>query len=155
MKRILCLALAVLALLSLASCAAGGESVEVWRAVSPYYLEGGSAVRSETVRVDAGLSAIDAAVEAFNTGTDRPELRRALPEGVDVLGWTLDGGALTLAVSPGYASLAGRARTVADCCITLTFCAIEGVESVSVHALGAALSSSMTPDGFVLEPQAA
>ena len=105
--------------------------------------------------VDASLSELDAAVAAFNAEAGDTELLRALPEGVDVLGWTLDGGALTLAVSPGYASLAGRARTVADCCITLTFCAIEGVESVSVHALGAALSSSMTPDGFVLEPQAA
>ena len=94
-RRIITLALAA-AFLALAACGLAGRKVTVWRAVSQYYLESGSAVQSEPVSVDAGLSDIDAAVTAFNTDTTDAELVRALPDGVSITGWELDGTELCL-----------------------------------------------------------
>lgn len=148
-RRIITLALAA-AFLTLAACGLAGRKVTVWRAVSQYYLESGSAVQSEPVSVDAGLSDIDAAVTAFNTDTTDAELVRALPDGVSITGWELDGTELCLSVSPEYASVTGYWRTVADCCMVLTFCAIDGVESVSVYSEGVMLTAAMTTDDIVL-----
>ena len=149
LKRAMAL-LPALALLALAACGLLGREVEVYRAVQPYYLQGGSAVEAEPVSVDPALGEIDAALEAFNSGTTDAELLRALPEGVDALGWELSGGELRLEVSPEYAAVTGYWRTAGDCCITLTFCAIEGVERVSVWAAGTQLSAAMSPGDFVL-----
>ena len=103
-KRFACLALAS-ALLALGACSAAGAEVTVWRAVPSYYLESGAAIESETVRADAGLSEIDAAVAAFNSDTNDAELERPLPDGVDITGWELDGTELKLSVSAEYASV--------------------------------------------------
>ena len=55
-----------------------------------------------------------------------------------------------LFLSPEYASVTGYWRTVADCCMVLTFCAIDGVESVSVYSAGVMLTAAMTTDDIVL-----
>ena len=149
-KRFVCLVLALL-LAALPACALGGTGVTVWRAVSPYYLEDGAAVESEVISVDSSLSVIDAAVAAFNSDTEGVELLRAMPQGIDILGWEISDGVLDLETSPEYATLTGYWRTVADCCVALTFCAIDGVESVSLYSQGTALSLYMTPGEFLLE----
>ena len=148
-KRVTALVCAALMAL-LAACGPGSREAEVYRAVQPWLLSDGAAVRTERVSVDASLSELDAAVAAFNAEAGDTELLRALPEGVDVLGYTLEDGELRLEVSPEYAAVTGRWRTVGDCCMTLTFCAVEGVESVSVHAGGTQLSAAMAPEDFVL-----
>ena len=150
MKRLVLAALAALLLSALAACGMAVKEVAVWRAMPSFYLTTGSAVRSETVRVDSSLSELDAAAEAFGRDTDDPELERALPDGVELLGWELAGGELRLSVSPEYAALTGWERTVADCCAVLTFCAVDGVDSVSVYSEGTLLSAAMEPEDFLL-----
>ena len=149
MKRIFALAL-TLVLLTLAACGGSGGEITVWRAVSPYYLDSGSAIETENVSVDISLSVIDAAVGAFNSEVTEPELIRALPDGVEITGWELDGTELRLSVSAEYVSLTGYWRTIADACMTLTFCAIDGVERVSVYSGDTMLTAPMAPDDIVL-----
>ena len=148
-KRFACLALAS-ALLALGACSAAGAEVTVWRAVPSYYLESGAAIESETVRADAGPSEIDAAVAAFNSDTNDAELERPLPDGVDITGWELDGTELKLSVSAEYASVTGYRRSIADACMVLTFCAIEGVERVSIYSEGTMLTAAMSAADIVL-----
>ena len=150
MKKLVAIAAAMTLLLSLTACSISGKSVTVWRAVSPYYLESGSAVQSEPVSVNASLSEIEAAVEAFNSDTTDAELIRALPEGVNITGWELNGTVLRLNVSAEYASVTGYWRSIGDACMALTFCAIDGVESVSVYSGDTMLTASMTPEDIVL-----
>ena len=66
MKKAFVLLLA-LALAALGGCASRTLEVEVYRAVLPYYLSDGPAVRAETVHVDASLGDNDALAEAFNS----------------------------------------------------------------------------------------
>lgn len=134
MKK-MCVLFAALCLAVLTGCAmAGTEDVVVYRAVSPYYLTDGIAVEPEKVAVDSSLGEIDAAVAAFNSDTDEPELQRPMPNGVDITGWELAGSELRIYVSPQYAALTGHNRTISDACIVLTFCAIDGIDSVSIYS---------------------
>ena len=149
MKKALIFPLAALALM-LGGCGMDMQEVTVWRAVADFALGGGSAVAAEVVRVDGALGAIDAAAEALNTSPGDAELSNPLPEDAAVLGWELAGSELRCSVASGYAALTGRERTTADCCITLTFCAVEGVESVSIYSGGVMLSAAMEPEDFIL-----
>ena len=64
--------------------------------------------------------------------------RRAspVPDGVRLLDWELEEGCLHLDLSEQYGSLTGVDLTVADACLTLTLCQVEGVESVYVTVEG-------------------
>lgn len=152
-KRIIIAALLAAMLLTLAACG-GTTRVDVWRPLSEYYLSGGAAVEVESVKVDGSLGEIDATVAAFNTSPGDNRFTRALPDGVDVLGWTLEGGELRLDVSAEYASLSGWRRSIADCCAILTFCAIEGVDTVSIYSGDTMLSDARGLDSLVLEDSA-
>lgn len=152
-KCIIIAALLAVALCALAACG-GITRVEVWRPVSEYYLSGGAAVETESVKVDGSLGEIDAAVAAFNTSPNDNRYTRALPDGIDVLGWALEDGELRLDVSAEYASLSGWRRSIADCCAVLTFCAIEGVDSVSIYSGDTMLSDARGPSSIVLEDSA-
>ena len=147
LKRILAL-LPALALLALAACGLLGREVEVYRAVQPYYLQGGSAVEAEPVSVDPALGEIDAALEAFNSPCIDSELAHPFPDGVEIIGWELANASLRLYVPAEYAALTGAERTVADCCAVLTFTAIEGVESVSIWSGDVMLSAPMRAGDF-------
>ena len=149
MKKAVILLLA-LALAALGGCASRTLEVEVYRAVLPYYLSDGPAVRAETVHVDASLGDIDAVAEAFNSAPADPELANPLPDGVRIEGWELADGELRLSVSAGYASLSGYRRSAADCCLALSFCAVEGVERVSVSSCEALLTAAMSPEDICL-----
>ena len=153
MKKLLALLLALVMVFALAACG-GTTRVEVWRPLAEYYLSGGAAVEVESVKVDGSLGVIDAAVAAFNTSPGDNRFTRALPGGVDVLGWTLEGGELRLDVSAEYASLSGWRRSIADSCAVLTFCAIEGVDSVSIYSGDTMLSDARGPASIVLEDSA-
>ena len=143
--------LAAVCLALLAGCAmAGTEDVVVYRAVSPYYLTDGPAIEPEEVAVDTWLGAIEPAVVAFSSDSDEPDLQCALPDGVEITGWELDGSELRIYVSPQYAALTGHNRTVADACIVLTFCAIDGIESVSIYSGDTLLTARLGVDDLLL-----
>lgn len=137
----LCLALALLAL---ASCGQGQLRVEVWRraADSSDALSGG-VIRPETRTVQLQAGSINGAVSAFNAEPEDPALLRAAPGEAKIVGWRLEDGQLRLEVSPEWAELEGFERSLADSCAVLTFCALEGVESVTIYSLGQRLSGPL------------
>ena len=53
-----------------------------------------------------------------------------------LLNWDLEEGCLHVDLSEQYGSLTGIDLTVADACLTLTLCQVEGVESVYVTVEG-------------------
>lgn len=144
----LCLALA---LLTLASCGQAALTVEVWRrtADAEHSVSEGL-IQSERRSVQAQAGSINGAVSAFNAEPEDPGLARAAPGDAKILAWRLEGTELRLEVSPGWAELTGFDRTLADCCAVLTFCALEGVDSVSIYSLGQRLAGPMDESDIVL-----
>ena len=151
MRRLTVLTLLLAALLSLAACGAEVQEAEVWRVVREAYLDGGgSALEAETVDVPAGLGEIAALIAGFNAAGESPSLRRALPEGALIENWTLASGELRLYVQEGFSDLTGYERARAEACAALTFCAVEGVESVSLYSGDTQLTTGLTPEKILL-----
>ena len=80
---------------------------------------------------------VPALVRALLDGPETPGLSSPFPEGVRLLDWALEEeGVLHLDLSEQYGGLTGVDLTVADACLTLTLCQVEGVESVYVTVEG-------------------
>ena len=79
---------------------------------------------------------IPALMNLLLAGPEDPGLTSPFPAGVRLLSWHLDEGQLHLDLSEQYSGLSGVNLTVADYCIALTMCRLEGVESVYVTADG-------------------
>ena len=94
------------------------------------------AVECETWTPEAGEQIIPGLLEALLAGPTDPELASPFPDGTRLLGWTLEEGCLRLDLSEQYGDLTGIDLTVADCCLSLTLCQAEGVESVYVTVEG-------------------
>lgn len=129
--------LAALALL-LALCACGGErevtELQVYFPAAP--VEEGlyrQAVGSENYYGEAGVDGLMAALLA---GPQGDGAGRLFEDDVWLLGWTLAEGTLQVDMSSAYGDLTGVDLTLADCCITLTLCQLEGVDRVHITAGG-------------------
>ena len=150
-RRIIAALCLALALVTLASCGQAALTVEVWRrtADAEHSVSEGL-IQSERRSVQAQAGSINGAVSAFNAEPEDPGLARAAPGDAKILAWRLEGTELRLEVSPEWAELIGFDRTLADCCAVLTFCALEGVDSVSIYSLGQRLAGPMDESDIVL-----
>lgn len=94
------------------------------------------AVGYETWEPEAGSQPIPGLLAVLLAGPEDPELASPFPDGTRLLGWTLEEGCLKLDLSEQYGDLTGIDLTVADSCLALTLCQVEGVESVYVTVEG-------------------
>lgn len=150
-RRIFAAFCLTLLLLALVSCGQATVKVEVWRRT----LDSGRAVsdgliQAERRTVPVQMGSISGAVSAFNAEPEDPGLRRAAAGNAEILGWQLEGSELRLEVSPEWAELEGFDRTLADCCAALTFCALDGVDSISIYSLGQRLAGPLDEGDIVL-----
>lgn len=147
-KRILSLLCALLLLLT--GCVRGGEeesgAYEVYFAAplpdsgtdSPVQ---GPAVQWETRRLPQDADVLSALVECLLSGPVSDGLRSPFPDGVyQVSAPTLTDGVCEVNLSERYGGLSGVDLTIADYCIALTLCQVEGVEAVSILVEGEPIS---------------
>ena len=150
-RRIIAALCLALALLTLSSCGHAALTVEVWRRTSDAeHSVSEGLIQSERRSVQAQAGSINGAVSAFNAEPEDPGLARAAPGDAKILAWRLEGTELRLEASPEWAELTGFDRTLADCCAVLTFCALDGVDSVSIYSLGQRLAGPMDESYIVL-----
>ncbi|HIY22598.1 MAG TPA: GerMN domain-containing protein [Candidatus Flavonifractor merdigallinarum] len=84
-----------------------------------------------------------AAVQALLDGPSGEGLSNPFPQGVEVRGLVVEDGILHLDLSEQYDGLSGVSLTLANACLTLTLCQLEGVEGLAITVEG--LSSENTP----------
>ena len=145
-KRILSL---LCALLLLAGCAPAGEEgteYEVYFA-APLPDSGaddpvqGPAVQWETRRLPQDADVLSGLVECLLSGPVSEDLRSPFPDGVyQRSAPTLTDGVCEVDLSERYGGLSGVDLTIADYCIALTLCQVEGVEAVSILVEGEPIS---------------
>ena len=138
MNRIRIAALAGLLLLA-AGCSAPPEEAEdgyqvYYSALEDRYAQ--QALASEPYGSAPPKEPIPDLVAALLDGPDSPDLTSPFPDGVRLLGWELEDGVLHLDLSEQYGGLSGVNLTVADACLTLTLCQVEGVDAVYVTVEG-------------------
>lgn len=106
-----------------------------------YYAAGktgcGAAAVDYEYRIPApDTNLLSALAEILLSGPESELLASPFPEGVSVQRVTLSEGVLYLDFSEQYGALSGIDLTVANCCLALTFCQVEGVDAVRVTVEG-------------------
>ena len=119
-----------------------GSAYEVYFAAPLPDGEGGAPVQGpavlwETRRLPQGADVLEGLVECLLSGPVSDGLRSPFPDGVyQVSAPTLDNGVCEVDLSEHYGGLSGADLTVADYCIALTLCQVEGVEAVFILVEG-------------------
>ena len=151
MKKCALLLLA-LALLCASGCGQGVGEYPVYRVVDSAYRDSGELLRAETliVSTEDGPELIDALIAALNSPPGDAVLSNPLPEGAEILSYSLEGGLLTVEAGEAYAELEGLEKTLCDCCIALTLCFVEGVDAVAVDSLGRTVTGALSADDIML-----
>lgn len=137
MKRAAILTLAVCLLLPGCSTGQTGEegTYQVYySALSDPKAE--SALAWEPYALPARVEPVPGLVRAMLDEPETTGLTSPFPSGVRLLSWELEEGRLHLDLSEQYGGLTGVDLSVADACLTLTLCQLEGVESVYVTVEG-------------------
>lgn len=157
-KQILALTLTGL-LLGLSGCAgtAGERTAEDYKVYFSALEDQNAAmaVGYETWEQPEGTQPVTGLLQALFQGPATQNLTSPFPDGVRLLSWELlDEGCLHLDLSEQYGGLTGVDLTVADACLTLTLCQVEGVESVYVTVEGDEIpyrpTQQLTPSDLLL-----
>ena len=136
----LLLALAGLLLLSACALMEDGEETPPQGAYKVYYAVTGEQSRVRAVdweyRVPSGEDVAAELAELVLTQPEDPGLTSPAPAGTRLLSCQREEGQLRLDFSEQYGGLSGVELTVANSCLTLTLCQLEGVEEVSITVEG-------------------
>ena len=140
MKKLLTLALTGL-LLGLCSCTGSSDSARDGGEYRVYYSALGDqfasmAVGYETRELSKDVHPVPGLLRELFQDPDTQDLESPFPDGVRLLSWGVEDGCLHLDLSEQYGGLTGIDLTIADACLALTFCQVEGVESVYVTVEG-------------------
>lgn len=106
-----------------------GEQYEVYYLADHADVQS-AALGSQTIRIPEGDEPVDALLAALLTEPAAENLRRSIPEGVLLRGWTLENGVLTVDFSTRYGALSGIELTLADYSVTMTLSQVSEVLSV-------------------------
>lgn len=124
-------------------------TVSVYRlAASP---EGGSLILAETFPAsDARTRELSGLLGLLAAPAGNEDLACALPDDVTIEDCRLEGGVVSLTLSPTYLSLSDMRRTAAAFCAVLTLCQLDGVEAVAIISGGQTVFPYLTPEDAVL-----
>lgn len=156
-RKLLALGLALLLLC--AACVPGtgregpGEGeAEVWF-LSETNGEKGSALASEFRALPQGEE-MEGLLELLFAGPEDMDLRSPFPRGTAAKSWRLEGDLALVDLTEAYGGLSGTDLTLADGCIVLTLCQMEGVERVYLTVEGSPRpfrDQVLSPGDFLLE----
>ena len=112
----------------------------------------GSLLVPERFYPPEGVDRVQFALGAVLAEAASPELVSAFPEEFAIQSYSVAGGEVFIYFGRAYLELVGVDRTAANCCLTLTLCALEGVDSVSIYVDGMeeAAALGLTPEDLVL-----
>ncbi len=147
-KRFTAAALAALCL-CLAACA-GGRSVAdegglaVWYRHRTISSSDGSAVGRLYFKAENERDLLHEALTLLTEDPDSDEFVSAFPSGVRISSYNLEGGVLDVHLTAGYAEMGVADRNIARCCLVLTLCALDEVDSVNIYQESVPLEKGLT-----------
>ncbi len=130
----------------------GGVDIYVYYAVRMDGQQASSkTVDSEKHTFSAGDDILGRVIGACLSEPESQKLRRVFPDATALLDYNLQDGLLTVNLSKEYGELFGPQLTIAESCLTLSLCQIQGVESVVVICNGEKNPNSEREDAFSSE----
>ena len=89
---------------------------------------------------------VETALSLFSSASQNRTLLCALPEGVEILSWTVTEGIVTVELSDAFALLEGMEQTVPAFALVLTLCELENVDAVTILSDGETLFRKLSAD---------
>lgn len=129
---------------------AGRVSLTVYYAASGELEESGSAVAPLSVPVNENADVLHAALRLLSTDPGVENYSAALPEGLEILSYSLTGTVITVDLSSGYNQMTPVSKTIAKACIVLTLCALDEVDGVSIYVEGIPEELNLDADSVML-----
>lgn len=96
----------------------------------------------------SGAEAVEKLSKALFAGPRSENLTNPFPVGTELIHWKLRDGQLDLVLSAEYGSLTGVDLTLADYCLALTLCQLDGVDQVCLTVEG-----SSDREKYLLSPE--
>ncbi len=140
-RKLLALGCALAVLLPGCAFVAARESAPPENALRVYYSAAGdeqadTAVDCTYFAPPEGGEVVPALMDALLAQPEEANLGSPFPAGVQLLSWSVEERVLHLDLSEQYSGLSGVDLSLADCCIALTFCQLDGVDAVYVTVEG-------------------
>lgn len=95
-----------------------------------------AALQCEHRTLPEGSGEVEGLFALLLAGPESQEVTSPIPAGITLRSWRMEGAVLTLDLSEAYNGLSGVELTLADSCIVLTLCQLNGVESVYLTVEG-------------------
>jgi len=155
MKRRLILLFIALSVLT-AGCAAqsvsstSSESISVYRVQSADSRQDSGLIKAEPLVLDTDENSVLQAAEALSETPANAKLQCPLPDGVKLLSAEQKDSSVTVYANSDYLDVSGIDKTIMDACITLTMCAVEGVDSVSICVGSDVIEKDLTEENYLL-----
>lgn len=156
MRRVICLLLGAALALSLFACTPSPDREE--GSYQLYFTAlrtagHGPAIQGQPYQGD-GDPTPEALVSALLAGPTQEGLASPFPRGLSLRSLAQEDGVLSLTFSEQYGGLTDISLTLADYCLVLTLCQLEGVDAVEIAVSGQTVSyrshQLLTPDEAVL-----
>lgn len=155
-RAFLSLLAAALLLLPLSACAAGSQDDARLQLYFASASSSGPAIVGEAYTSSAAPTA-ERLIRALLSGPNSEQLYSPFPTGLALRSCTLEDGLLTVDFSEPYGGLTDVSLTLADYCVVLTVCQLEGVEQVEITVSGRTMPyrshQILTADEVMLDVQ--
>ncbi len=148
-KRILALIMAVALLCCGCANSSAGDDTDALNVYRYDPSHGGSILAREKIKMDSGLSPLEAIVEALNSMPQDPELECAFPEDVRIESVSLSSGEATVNMSKDYLYVSGREMLLAESAIVLSLSTLDQVCSVNISCMGNTMSQGLVAEDYV------
>lgn len=149
-------AAALILLLLLSACAkegtvSSGEYLSVYRPLKEALRTGSGLVDYEKIPLGENADPLQTAIYAISATPRDDRLMSSLPGGVEIVSAERVGRGARLSLSSEYLSLRGMDKTLADCCMTLSFCSIPRINYISVYVGSDIIESRLESGDIILE----
>lgn len=158
-RRLSAFTLALALLLLCAACTGRGSEGQASGDYTFWFAAGqadadGAVLATETRTVATADDPAQALLQLLLAGPKRETLLSPFPAGLTVRSVSVTDGVATVDLSEGYGGLSGVELTLADSCIVLTLCQLEGIDAVYLTVDGAPRpfrDQVLTPEDFLLD----
>ena len=148
--------LAFLFVLLLAACGQAGQTEAETGEIIIYRVRTGDQVFRGGLIDRESIAAADLPAETemitslLNKSAATSGFVNCLPPDVKILSVDITGGAASVTMSENFSELTEFEKTTANCCIALTLCELENVNSVTILSGDKVFCEALTPDGILL-----
>lgn len=142
-KRFFAAILALAVMLSFVACSAdkdqqneGKEKLTVYYVNKSGYENGGNYIEPVEYNIDERDDLVHKALDYLGTAPGEGEFATSLVKGTRIYSYSLEDGAMEIDLSPAYLLLNELEKSLVKCCLTLTLCGIDEVDTVSIYVDG-------------------